>query len=506
MRIGHLIGRCLACALLSSICHFANAAETRPLEGLDWHLPECARLDGNILTVEVGSDTKGDTKAWADLDLSEYRDGFVAEIEAQGENITKPENPWLGFKFMVTYYDPDMNIDNYPGANGPYGSFGRRNFRIVDSFPNRRRMRGRLNLGLQGSTGKVVFDLSTLRIGKADPIFPIVNRDYVVKYPGHVANRGRLRGVMSPDNPTEKDFKDLRSWGATLMRFQMRRMGLSEKEEMNLAAYRQWLDGRLDVLDKVLSWGEKYGILIVIDLHAAPGGHAKRGLRMFYERQYLDEFIETWRKIAKRFGKRSNIYGYDLINEPYHSDGMICDYWTAQRLAAEAVRNIDAGTTIIVESNAMDLPVTFAYLSPLAMENVIYEVHVYNPGGYTHQGVGSGGREGERIGYPNAEKGWNKDYLRNELKPVLDFSRKHQAKIYVGEFSATAWAPGADRYLADCISIFEEYGWDWTYHAFREWKGWSVEHEGPDIGNMKPSEDNARMRVLKKGLRGDVIP
>lgn len=32
------------------------------------------------------------------------------------------------------------------------------------------------------------------------------------------------------------------------------------------------------------------------------------------------------------------------------------------------------------------------------------------------------------------------------------------------------------RLLADMISIFEERKWAWTYHAFREWSGWSVEH------------------------------
>ena len=27
------------------------------------------------------------------------------------------------------------------------------------------------------------------------------------------------------------------------------------------------------------------------------------------------------------------------------------------------------------------------------------------------------------------------------------------------------------------ISINEAYGWDWTYHAYREWQGWSVEYD-----------------------------
>ena len=78
-----------------------------------------------------------------------------------------------------------------------------------------------------------------------------------------------------------------------------------------------------------------------------------------------------------------------------------------------------------------------------------------------------------------------KDYLRGILKPVRDFQLKHGARIYVGEFSAVAWAPGAEKYLEDCIALFEEYGWDWTYHAFREWQGWSVEHEGDSATTLR---------------------
>lgn len=61
---------------------------------------------------------------------------------------------------------------------------------------------------------------------------------------------------------------------------------------------------------------------------------------------------------------------------------------------------------------------------------------------------------------------------------------------------------GADRYLADVIDLFEEYGWDWSYHAFREWAGWSVEHTWTDPkGTPVPSADNPRLRALKAGLR-----
>ena len=98
--------------------------------------------------------------------------------------------------------------------------------------------------------------------------------------------------------------------------------------------------------------------------------------------------------------------------------------------------------------------------------------------------------------------------LVNEPKQVAfapvsywDIQRRHGARIYVGEFSAAAWAPGADAYLRDCISLFEEYGWAWTYHAFREWGPWSVEHQTAAPGRPSvPSADTPRKRALLGGF------
>ena len=95
--------------------------------------------------------------------------------------------------------------------------------------------------------------------------------------------------------------------------------------------------------------------------------------------------------------------------------------------------------------------------------------------------------------YPDG--GWNREQLRKILQPVRAFQQKYGAKILVGEFSVTRWAPGGAEYLQDCISLFEEYGWDWCYHAFREWHGWSVEHSD-DPRNLSPVPHTFRKQVL----------
>ena len=87
------------------------------------------------------------------------------------------------------------------------------------------------------------------------------------------------------------------------------------------------------------------------------------------------------------------------------------------------------------------------------------------------------------------------------------FQEKHKCRIYVGEFSAAAWAPGAENYLRDCIDLFEEYGWDWTYHAFRESPIWDVDKVAPKgiaeptSNDMVPAtSETPRKRALLDGF------
>ena len=192
----------------------------------------------------------------------------------------------------------------------------------------------------------------------------------------------------------------------------------------------------------------------------------------------------------------------DLVNAPKQVAFAPVSYWDIQRRAAEAIREIDPATPIVVESNISASPTSFAYLRPLPMDNVIYQLHLYAPGDYTHQGVGRAlKKDGRPLVWPDPSRGWDFEYLRRVLEPVRDFQRRHGVRIYVGEFSAVVWAPGADAYLRDCISLFEEYGWDWTYHAFREWGPWSVEHETAAPGRPSvPAADTPRKRALLEGL------
>ena len=518
------IGFLLLAAVLSVYAEDRGATAPefvwRDVPLLKWHACGNVRVEGDTLTCEADVSNRN-AYAWADIDLSAY-DGkpLQMHISASTEGVTASAKSYLGFRFQLSYLDLDMGGGRvWPGGPKLLGTQPMQEilFRDINA---KRRGKATVQLGLHDCTGRAVYNLRTLQLRATPPLMPKVNAGFRVSYPDNVRNAPLLRGVMLGDMNGEEPWETLRSWGATLVRHQigLGGTGPATNHAVYIKGYRTNFEKRLAALERNLSQARKYGMKVCIDQHSSPGGRCDaddpaewRGdCRMFHDPVYAQLFIDCWVELVHRVTPwRDIIYGYDLINEACHNapalpDG---DLFNLQRRCAEAIRAIDPDTPIIVESMHCD-PGWFAHLSALKMDNVIYQVHLYYPHDYTHQGILT---PPERIeNWPDTKKGWNRDFLLRSLKPVIDFQREHNAKMFVGEFSAIAWAPNAEGYIRDCISIFEELGWDWTYHAYREFSGWSVEHEavsrGKSSSNFRKSPDNPRMCVLRQGLRGELRP
>lgn len=361
-------------------------------------------------------------------------------------------------------------------------------------------------------------------------------------YPDSVRNWPQLKGTML-GLTTEREFMDLRNMGATLVRYQMAAnwkqfVSAAEANKTNaVLEYEKWMKGKLDHLETMLKWSRQYGIKICIDLHTHIGGFTDEehnSLMIFVEKKYEDVFVETWRGIARRFkGNTDAIYGYDLINEPIDRENKLTKTsWRAVMCrTVEAVREIDPETPIIIEPNCHASPRGFDVknpyglkgIDPLPYDNLIYSVHVYQPLAFTHQGLFKKKEDYKPQPYPSANatldpnrkrypgdvdkdahahEVWNKEFLRREIQSVRDFQLRTGARIFVGEFSAAAYAPGAAQYLEDLCSLFREYGWDWTYHAFRESTCWSFEHEGPSFYELQSAKTTTpRKALLEKYMR-----
>ncbi len=320
----------------------------------------------------------------------------------------------------------------------------------------------------------------------------------------------RLRGVMSPNIFRDEDLRILGTeWNANVIRWQITRNWGKSGTERNLEEYDRWLDGRLVELDQVLESCRRYGIMVIVDMHSPPGGrHENMDLAIFHEQEFQDHFVSLWEKIARRYKDNPVIWGYDLVNEPVQnkpSPPGVADYLGTQVRAAKAIRAIDAKVPIFIEASKWDSADGFRELRPVDVPFVIYQVHMYVPHEFTHQGVQ---REWKPAAYPGkiGNKVWDKEELRKVLEPVREFQKTNNVHIFVGEFSAIRWAPGAFNYLRDCIDLFEEYGWDWTYHAYREWNGWSVEHSSGKEDNQPAGEPTDRKKLLLDWFSKNVKP
>ena len=467
-------------------------------------LTKHAKIENGILICDVPSnEAKGFHGLIVPVNLKNFLNAYVVwTVSGQGWNLSRPAVRNSGHKFILVHSAADGR-KLYAESNGKYGTFQKRKFSFGSMVENGKG-EAVLRIGVENVSGRMEYDLKSF---SAVVRYRKQNADHLCEYSDAVRNRPVRRGVMSPivDQANEENFKLLKQWNVNLMRLQLNTSIAVARDPVR---YREFIDGKIEnVIPKVLDLGKKYGIYIILDLHTVPGtGNTRWNPCLFDDAELVAEFVRIWERIAKKFRNHPALYGYDLINEPNEQRPVKFSYWEVQRLAAEAIRKIDPETPIYLESNHLCSPYTYSYLSPLKLKNIIYEFHWYDPFLYTHTAYTSKDRAaGKKMAsYPGIFYGaeWDFKSMRGRLfRSVRAFQEKHRARIFVGEFSARASAPGAERYLKDCIRVFEEFGWDWTYHAFRESKTWSLEYEGPTDDTLVPSRDNLRKRVLLEGFR-----
>ncbi|NQT40194.1 MAG: cellulase family glycosylhydrolase, partial [Planctomycetes bacterium] len=304
---------------------------------------------------------------------------------------------------------------------------------------------------------------------------------------------------------TAEDLRVLgRQWNANHVRWQLIWGGFPNgpADKADVAAYEAWLESALVHLDELLPVCREVGLKVLIDLHTPPGGRDQSSrCRMFAEKMHQEAFLRAWDKIARRYRGNTTVWGYDLVNEPVEGivgQGLL-DWRSLALQTAKNVRRIDPDHAIVVEPAPWGSPASLDFFEPLPVEGVVYSVHMYIPHQFTHQGI-HGNPKGIHYPGPVDGKHYDKGQLRRALQPAIDYQRDYGVHVYLGEFSAIRWAPGdsAANYLRDCIDLFEENGWDWAYHAFREWDGWSVEH-GPDPGDRTPAKTATdRQQLLRQ--------
>lgn len=237
---------------------------------------------------------------------------------------------------------------------------------------------------------------------------------------------------------------------------------------------------------------------VVLTMLSLPGSRWKQNngdqddLRLWMDTDYVNAAFHFWQDLAEALKDHPALIGYNILNEP-HPEKVMSQSIEAltpdqkefvyrafnefNQQMVKAVRKIDSGIPIILDSSMHADPKAFVYLVPQKDANLLYAFHMYEPYDYTNYQRNKG-----KWSYPGDVKGnhWDKQTLKDYLTGVRDFQSKHQIpsnRILVGEFGAHRTSRGLPAYFQDLIDIFKENQWHFAFYAFREdtWDGMNYE-------------------------------
>ncbi len=187
---------------------------------------------------------------------------------------------------------------------------------------------------------------------------------------------------------TEQDFRALAAMGVNSIRPALLASKLMPTTQPESQPY-TFSDEGFRFLDSVVTWGTRYGMGIIWDMHGAPGAQNAENIsdsdgdaRLWTEPDiYWPRLNALWRRIAERYAGNPYIIGYDLLNEPLlrrYAGIDEADLRTLYVQLTETIREVDPSGIIFVEGD--DWAQNFGMLEPIDWDpHLVLAFHSYPP-------------------------------------------------------------------------------------------------------------------------------
>ncbi|CAG2172385.1 unnamed protein product [Oppiella nova] len=227
--------------------------------------------------------------------------------------------------------------------------------------------------------------------------------------------------------------------------------------------------GGLAYIDKAFEWGQKYGIGILLGMHAAPGSQngndhsspAEHPGQINWDKYpaNIGQTVESMELYAQRYAEKEALFGFCLLNEPAHIDiGKLQDYYNR---AYAAVRKHSADSHIVL--NPLITPFESGteshwtgFMNPdQGFTKVAMDLHYYSCfGGGADQTNPDGA-----IGYIN----WDR---KNQ---IADYHAKNPKQMLIGEWSACNHFnnPGRNGDFTKAeVNVYNQASLGWTFWSW----------------------------------------
>ena len=188
-----------------------------------------------------------------------------------------------------------------------------------------------------------------------------------------------FRGLNTSDpDKLEKDgmwtdvyFKEIADWGANIVRFPVHPSAWRERGP----------EQYLELLDAGIELAKKYNLYVIIDWHSIGNLCENKFQDPMYDTT-LQETMDFWQTIARRYNGETAVAFYELYNEPTVTGDRFgeCTWeqWkSVQEEIIAAIRQYDPKTICLVAGFNWAYDLTPVVENPVKAENVAYVSHPY---------------------------------------------------------------------------------------------------------------------------------
>ena len=246
-------------------------------------------------------------------------------------------------------------------------------------------------------------------------------------------------------------------------------------------------------LDAIVKLAVQEKLAVIIDIH--PQSRYKQSLLQGEEP--VQRFAMLWRSLATHFASFDPDYVFfEIMNEPEQPD---THRWQdIQSFVATQIRSVAPGNTIIACGARWSGLDDLLPLQPLALPNIIYTFHDYEPFAFTHQGAtwtDPAVQPLRDVPYPSTPENvaknleqeptlagqffvqqyglarWDAHRIDITLSFAERWSHLHHAPVYVGEFGVhRPYADAAMRaqWLKDMRTMLEKHHLGWAMWDYQD--------------------------------------
>lgn len=237
------------------------------------------------------------------------------------------------------------------------------------------------------------------------------------------------------NNFCEEDMRFLAEHGFNTLRVPMHYKYFTlPVEQEPVSGEQTWLQEGFERIDSMCVWAERWGILLILDMHACPGGQSSGDIcdydsskpSLWESEDNQLKLIALWRNIAERYKDRKCVAAYDLINETNwtltNNNKLL---WDTFKSIIKAIREVDTNHIVILEGNSYSNDYT-GFPATKMDTKMMLQYHRY--GVYNTQA---------------------------QVQDMADMAAKYNCPVYIGEFgeNSNSWTAGSVRLYEEAMQF-----------------------------------------------------